>query len=121
MPTLKRILIVDDSPVVLAAAKHALEADGFAVETRSGVDEIGALGARGFDLILMDVQMPELYGDDVAVALRTQRDVATPIYLFSTLGDAELAVRAKEAQLEGYISKQGGMDHLRAEVRRILG
>ena len=81
----KRILIVDDSPIILAASRHALTAAGFEVETRSGVDELGDKGAEGFDLILMDVQMPELFGDDVAAVLRLERDVRTPIYLFSTL------------------------------------
>jgi response regulator RpfG family c-di-GMP phosphodiesterase len=74
----------------------------------------------GFDLILMDVQMPELYGDDVANALRAERDVRTPMYLFSTLDDSELERRAREAQIEGYISKQRGMDHLVAEVAKIF-
>jgi DNA-binding response OmpR family regulator len=37
----KRILIVDDSPVILAASKHALGEAGFEVETRSGIDELG--------------------------------------------------------------------------------
>ena len=66
----KRILIVDDTPLILAASKHALAGAGYDVETRSGVEDLGAKGFNGFDLILMDVQMPELYGDDIASVLR---------------------------------------------------
>ena len=117
----KRILIVDDSPIILAAAKHALVEAGYDVETRGSVEEVGARGASGFHLILMDVQMPELYGDDVASVLRHEREIKTPIYLFSTLDDAELAQRVAEAHVEGYISKQAGTAHLVSEVRRILG
>lgn len=117
----KRILIVDDSPLILAAARHALSEAGYDVETRNGVDDIGANGANGFDLILMDVQMPELYGDDVARVLRHDRAVRTPIYLFSTLAPAELAERAAEAKLDGFISKNVGVDHLVDEVRKIIG
>lgn len=117
----KRILIVDDSPLILAAARHALSEAGYDVETRNGVDDIGANGANGFDLILMDVQMPELYGDDVARVLRHDRDVRTPIYLFSTLAPDELAERAAEAKLDGFISKNVGVDHLVDEVRKIIG
>jgi CheY-like chemotaxis protein len=116
----KRVLIVDDSPIVLAAAKHALEQVGFAVETRTTVDELSAGGTEGFDLILIDVQMPELYGDDVASVLRHERAVRAPIYLYSTLDEAELAQRAADAHVDGYISKQGGPEHLVAEVQRIL-
>jgi DNA-binding response OmpR family regulator len=117
----KRVLIVDDSPIVLSAAKHALVEAGFDVETRASVEEVGARGVEGIHLILMDVQMPELYGDDVASVLRHERQIATPIYLFSTLDEAELRQRAADARVDGYISKQAGTEHLVAEVRRILG
>ena len=118
---MKRILIVDDSPIILAAAKHALVAAGYEVETRGSVEEVGARGADGFHLILMDVQMPELYGDDVASVLRHERQIRTPIYLFSTLDETELRQRAADAHVDGFISKQAGTDHLVAEVKRILG
>ena len=111
---MKRILIVDDSPIVLEAARHVLAHAGFEVEARNAVGE-----PRGFDLILMDVQMPDRYGDEIAKDLR--RDLATPIYLFSTLPAEELALRAKAAAADGFISKQQGLDHLVAEVRRSRG
>ena len=117
----KRILLVDDSPLILAAAKHALSEAGYEVETRNGVEDVGARGANGFDLILMDVQMPELYGDDVARVLRNDRAVRTPIYLFSTLPPEELAERAADARVDGYISKNVGVEHLVDEVRKIIG
>ena len=117
----KRILIVDDSPVILAASRHALLEAGYDVDTRDGVDELGAKGTEGFDLILMDVQMPELHGDDVATVLRHKRGVKTPIYLFSMLPEEELRERAREARIDGYICKSAGLDHLVTEVRRILG
>jgi two-component system chemotaxis response regulator CheY len=117
----KRILIVDDSPIILTAVRHALGAAGYDVEARASIEDVAALGTDGFDLILMDVQMPELYGDDVASVLRHERAVRTPIYLFSTLDEVELKQRAADARVDGYISKQGGTEHLIAEVRRILG
>ncbi|CAN5429609.1 hypothetical protein BH11MYX1_BH11MYX1_15290 [soil metagenome] len=117
----KRVLVVDDSPIILAAAKHALVTAGFTVETRGSVEEVGARGAECFELILMDVQMPELFGDDVASVLRHERAVPAKIYLFSTLPDAELRERAASAKLDGFISKDRGTEHLVAEVRRILG
>ncbi|HEY1555379.1 MAG TPA: response regulator [Kofleriaceae bacterium] len=117
----KRILIVDDSPLILQAAQHVLRQAGYAVDIRSGVEDLGERGGDGFDLILMDVQMPELFGDDVAGIMKHDRGVGTPIYLFSTLSTAELGQRARDARVDGFISKDGGLDHLVAEVRRILG
>jgi len=116
----KRILVVDDSPVILATTAHSLGEAGYEVETRNTFEELNTRPLDGFDLILMDVQMPELYGDDVGLALRF-RGVVAPIYLFSTLDDTELAARAADNGLDGFISKQAGTEHMVSEVRRILG
>jgi DNA-binding response OmpR family regulator len=118
---MKRILLVEDSLLIQAAAARALVAAGFEVATRGTFDEMVSQGVEGFDLILMDVQMPELFGDDVAAVLRHQRGVTTPIYLFSNLTTPELEERAASAQVDGFISKEQGMDHLVHRVREILG
>jgi DNA-binding response OmpR family regulator len=117
---MKKVLLVEDSPIIQAAASIALRDAGFEVAARSTFDELLQLGFDGYDLILMDVQMPELYGDDVAMVLREERGVTTPIYLFSSLDPAELEGRAKAARVDGFISKQDGMDHLVERVRSIL-
>jgi DNA-binding response OmpR family regulator len=116
----KRILLVDDSSLIRASATQALETAGYQVTVRAAFDELLEHGIDGFDLILMDVQMPELYGDDVAFTLRGQRGVTTPIYLFSSIEEGELAGLAKDAGVDGYIPKSAGLDELVARVRRIL-
>ncbi|MDB4953986.1 MAG: response regulator receiver protein [Myxococcales bacterium] len=117
---MKRILICDDSPIILAAVRGALADAGYDVTTRSGIDDLAANPVDGFDLILMDVEMPELFGDDVASILRLERGVKTPIYLFSSLDDAQLAELAKTAKVDGFISKQAGIPNLVERVRAIL-
>jgi two-component system chemotaxis response regulator CheY len=117
----KRILLVEDSPIIQEAVTIALAGAGYEIATRSNFDELMVAGTDGFDLILMDVQMPELYGDDVASVLRNERKVTTPIYLFSSLAPAELAERAQSAGLDGFIHKCEGIEHLLARVREILG
>ena len=116
----KRILLVDDSALIRATAAQALGSAGFEVTVRAGFDELLEHGIDGFDLILMDVQMPELYGDDVAFTLRGERGITTPIYLFSSLEDGELARLADDAGIDGYISKSAGLEALIARVRQIL-
>ncbi|HEX4449880.1 MAG TPA: response regulator [Kofleriaceae bacterium] len=117
---MKRILIVDDNPVVIGAAKRVLSHAGYDVETRGSVAEVDARGADGFDLILMDVVMPELFGDDVAAILRHERGVRGRIVLYSTLDEPELKQRTLDAKVDGYINKALGLKHLVAEVERIL-
>jgi DNA-binding NarL/FixJ family response regulator len=118
----KRILLMDDSPIFLAVARHALETAGYEVITASDLETFQqARQQKPADLVLMDVQMPEAFGDDIAMTLRFAHDVDTPIYLLSSLDDKDLAERANEAQIDGYISKNIGMDAIVDEVRRILG
>src|SRR5262245_35391304 len=117
----KRILLVDDSAIIRASTGSALTRAGFEVTVRAAFDELLEHGIEGFDLILMDVHMPELYGDDVAFTLRGQRGVMTPIYLFSSLEDKELAKLAADAGIDGYISKTAGLEELVVRVRKILG
>lgn len=119
---MKRILLMDDSPIFLAVARHALETAGYEVITASDLETFQqARQQKPADLVLMDVQMPEAFGDDIAMTLRFAHDVDTPIYLLSSLEDKDLAERANEAQIDGYISKNIGMDAIVDEVRRILG
>ena len=116
----KRILLVDDSALIRQSAAMALDAAGYHVTTRSAFDELIEHGHDGYDLILMDVQMPELYGDDVAFTLRGERGVTTPIYLFSSVDEAELADLAADAGVDGYIPKAIGLDELVARVHAIF-
>jgi len=118
--SVKRILLVDDSPLIRVSAAQALDVAGFQVTVRAAFDELLEHGIEGFDLILMDVQMPELYGDDVAFTLRGQRGVTTPIYLFSSIEERELASLAADAGIDGYIAKSAGLDALVDRVRQIL-
>ena len=100
---------------------YALGQAGFEVAVRASYDELLSQSLSGYDLILMDVQMPELFGDDVAAVLRNERGVTTPIYLFSSLPPKELEERARAAKVDGFISKEGGMEELVSRVKQILG
>ena len=73
------------------------------------------------NLILMDVQMPSLSGDAAAMVLRWGWGVQARIYLLSSLPREELAERALDAGVDGYISKQAGPDALVTRVGEILG
>ncbi len=120
--TPKRILIMDDSPLVLDLAQAALEEAGYQVCVAADLASFEAQRlAHPPDLILLDVQMPEAFGDDIGGVLRAVRQVRVPIVLFSNVGDAELKQRVREAELDGFISKRAGLDVLVARVTAILG
>ncbi len=116
------VLILDDSEVVLDIARKYLQDAGYFVSTALSLAEFDKHQAtRPPDLILLDVQMPELDGDDLGKTLRNERGVHVPILLFSTLEDDELRARAKAAGLDGFVSKNDGLEALVAEVNSVLG
>lgn len=118
----KQILLVDDSVLVLDMMGAALMAAGFDVLTAENLRQLDKYRVESRpDLVLMDVQMPEAFGDDVAMVLRAAREIDAPIYLLSTLDEAELKRRAAEAEIDGYITKQIGVEAIVARVREILG
>jgi DNA-binding response OmpR family regulator len=115
------VLILDDSEVVLDIARKYLQDAGYFVSTALTLAEFDRhKAAREPDLILLDVQMPELDGGDLGQSLRNERGVAVPIVLFSTLDDDELQKRASAAGLDGYVSKNAGLGALVTTVQRLL-
>jgi DNA-binding response OmpR family regulator len=117
----KRVLIIDDSPIILEATKVALTTAGFDVQVAKNLSEFEAHCRKDHDLILIDVQMPEAFGDDVAMLLRGGRGVRTPIFFLSSLPDDELSRRVADAEVDGFISKRGGMAAVVKRVQEILG
>ena len=113
---------MDDSTLFLEVARHAFQAVGYEVACATDLAELDRVRqGPPPDLVLMDVQMPEAFGDDIAMTLRFAHDMATPIYLLSSLDDAELAERVVWAKADGFISKSLGMAGILARVRGILG
>lgn len=118
---MKRILLMDDSPIFLEIMRAALEKEGFAVVCASNLGELDEVRSTApSDLVLMDVQMPEAFGDDIAMTLRHAYGVQAPIYLLSSLDETELAERAKWAEIDGFISKNSGLEAVITAVRGIL-
>src|SRR6476646_11878006 len=108
--TRKTVIVMDDSPIVLDVVRASLEAAGFDVFTATNLDELETTRvAHPPDLVLLDVQMPEMFGDDVGEVLRNVREVHVPILLFSRLDEAALAKRTRDAQLDGFVTKRAGI------------
>jgi DNA-binding response OmpR family regulator len=116
------VLVMDDSILALELTREALEAADFCVLIAQDSAELAEHLAAGspIDLIILDVQMPGVLGDELANGLRSERGVRVPILLCSGHDDAALAERARNVAIDGYISKQAGIDAMVARVRRIL-
>ena len=118
---MKRILLMDDSELVLEVTRTALQAAGYDVVCAIDLSQLEQARLQGpSDLVLMDVQMPEAFGEDIALALRHSYGISAPIYLLSSLDDADLADRVQWAQIDGFISKSLGIEAIIRMVRSIL-
>ena len=120
----KRILIVDDSELVLAMARDPLEAAGYEVVTASTGIEANSyiFSARKPDLIILDVMLPMLDGNKKAKLLR-EKDFSKeiPILLLSSKGEEELRYMVSESGANGFIRKPFTSEGIVARVREIIG
>lgn len=116
------MLVIDDSAIALELAVQALRLAGFdaaAAPDLSSLDERLAEGT--YDVVLVDVNMPEMYGDDVVEFLRVQRQLSSKLILYSGLPEEELERKCQAAGADGYIAKSRGVEATILEVARLTG
>lgn len=116
----RTVVIVDDSPVMLEATMLTLEDAGYRVVTLDNPLMLpGVVRHEGPDLILLDVNMPLIRGDDVAGIIRRMGvDVGKLVVLFSD--DRELPAIAERAGAAGCIAKSTPPDELAARVAEFI-
>lgn len=101
-----KVLIVDDSPLILSMTKAVLERVGLAVVTLdSPIGCTRALSEERPDLALIDVAMPALRGDQLVELVRRRLPNSCPIVLFSERPEEELAQLMVQCGATGYIRK----------------
>lgn len=117
---MRKIVIIDDSPLILKTTKTALEAAGYQASTFSEPGDFDPT-TEVPDLVLVDVNMPQFFGDDVVAYFKGEwPTMEAPIYLFSTVAEDELKERAEACGADGYISKHWGLEGLLSAVEKIL-
>lgn len=116
-----RILLLDDSPLVLNATREALEPAGHQLTC---VDEpaafFTALKSLQPVLALVDVSMPMLEGDAVVWIARAHQLHDCRIVLYSAKSEAELEALARSSGADGFICKTADNDRLRRQVADFL-
>lgn len=109
----KKILVVDDSVLNRLIATTILKKKGvLLMEAENGVKAIELMRKNTFDLVLMDIQMPELNGYDAATKARNELKLSTPIIALTgnaTEGEKEKCV---ETGMSDYLPKPFSKDQL---------
>jgi diguanylate cyclase (GGDEF)-like protein/PAS domain S-box-containing protein len=116
-----RILIVDDDPLILDSLSRLVEAQGFDVATAAGGQQaLAAVGKKHFDLILLDLNMPGMGGDEVLSRL-SEQGVATPVIVVSGDNAIDSAVSALRNGAADFIRKPYKPEELLKRIGNTLG
>ena len=119
----KKVLIVEDNELNMKLFHDLLEAQGYAtLQTREGLQALALAREHHPDLILMDIQLPEISGLEVTKWLKEDEDLAripvVAVTAFAMKGDEE---RIREGGCEAYLSKPISVGRFIETVRHFLG
>lgn len=117
------ILVIDDNPSTLNVLKNALERTGFRVSTADSwetVEEKVKLGYRikdPFDLIVLDLMIPERSGFDILKALHVILVPMPPVIVLSAITDVKKKVEARDLGVSKYLTKPTTPERLIKSIR----
>src|SRR3954468_8327312 len=116
---MKRILVVDDSPVARSLCSAALSAiEGISVERVStGLEALRMLRSMQIDLVLTDVHMPEINGLELIRFIKaTKSTESTPVIVMSTEANQEDRDRGLALGADGFLAKPFTTEDLRLVI-----
>lgn len=118
----RTILAVDDSRTNLNVIGQRLAQLGYLVAlSDNGPEALDLISARGFDLVLLDLIMPDMSGMHVLNEIRGSRETCDlPVIMVTGRSDAESAVKALAAGADDYLAKPFEFEVLAARIERVL-
>jgi DNA-binding response OmpR family regulator len=117
-----RILVVDDQAEIREMTATVLRGAGHAVTTAdSGTEALRALRAAGFDLVLLDINMPGMDGWETLRLLRADEAAGSvTVAMFSVKGEIRDKVQGLQAGATDFITKPFAVDELLERVARLI-
>lgn len=121
-----RIMIVDDSPAMRRFIDRTIQLSGLdvteCVEAADGREALDILRAGGADIVVSDINMPCMTGEELLQAIRDDTQLrATPVLVVSTDSTDARMTRMMRLGARGYIKKPFTPEMLRGELERVLG
>ena len=115
----KKLLLVDDEPLILKGLKFSLEQDGYETESAAdGEEALAKVEAEEFDLILLDVMLPKMSGIEVCQRIREKSSV--PIIMLTAKGEDMDKILGLEYGADDYMTKPFNILEVKARIKTIL-
>jgi len=115
-----RILVVDDEADIRESLETLLDLEGYSVDlAQNGAEGLRKMESGHYDLVLLDLMMPDRSGMDVLKEVR-ERDTETPIIMITAYGSVEVAVKALKTGASYYFSKPWDNEKLLIEVDQMI-
>lgn len=118
---MRKVLVIDDSGVVRSFHSNILKSSGFDADgAMDGIDGLEKSLSAEYDLILCDINMPNM--DGVTFTRRYREEgKETPIVIISTQGDEEQKMKAYEAGVNLYLVKPIKPEDLITHIKMLIG
>ena len=115
----KKILLVDDEPLILKGLKYSLEQDGYQTEgAMDGEEALDKFFAGSYDLILLDVMLPGVDGIEVCQRIRERSNV--PIIMLTAKGEDMDKILGLEYGADDYMTKPFNILEVKARIKSIF-
>lgn len=117
-----KILVVDDSNSIRDMVSFTLKSAGYeTTEAKDGLEGLSKGKAQCFDLVISDVNMPNMDGITLCQELRKLPNFKfTPILMLTTESSTEMKMRGKSAGATGWLVKPFNPDKLLATIKRVV-
>lgn len=120
MPAKNRILVVDDEDALRTVLTGELEGEGYQVRSAAdGQEAITILTSAEFDLILLDIKMPNVDGFEVLKFVK-EKHPSTKVIMLTGFADLKNAIESKKLGAEDFVSKPYDLVDLLTTVERVL-
>lgn len=115
-----RILVIEDEHIIANGIKKNLEEHGFAVDIAlTGHDGVYQAEANEYDLILLDINLPDMLGYEICQILR-ENEQNTPIIMVTARTEVEDRIQGFDLGADDYLIKPFDFAELRARIRALL-
>jgi two-component system invasion response regulator UvrY len=109
-----RVLVVDDHQIVREGLKHIMSGHDdilVAGEASEGGEALQKVASEEYDLVMLDISLPDMSGLDVLVSIKKQKPIL-PVLILSIYPEEKYALRALRAGASGYLTKESARNEL---------